>query len=137
MMLATIDEIEVVGVLDRGAPNSECVALNIKMPLNLGQYCLYVGVKMPNGGGFPINDNMFWFGEAQINAGDWVFVYTGLGETRVSDMPNSSSKIYSIHWNRNSTLFHSAEVIPLLVRIDAVQVLQEAPKLPNKATGRV
>lgn len=129
MIVSDIIELDVNGVFDRGSPNMERIAIHVKVPLNIGQYGLMVGIKGDAGSAFPIKDHMFWFGDGFLNAGDWIFIYTGAGELRVSDIPGTNAKLYSTHWGKPSTLFHAPELVPILFRVDAVFVPQEKPRL--------
>lgn len=130
MIVSDIFELEVNPVFDRGSPNMERIAIYVKMPVNIGRYGIMVGIKGDAGAAFPIKDNMFWFGDGYLNAGDWVFVYTGAGISKVSDIPGTSSKLYSVHWGKQATIFHAQELVPILFRVDAVFVPQDRPPLP-------
>ena len=79
----------------------------------------------------PIRDSLLWFGEGIVNKGDWLFVYTGPGGARVSTMPNSMEKIYAVHWGRNQTVLASPDILPILFRVDAVNVASDPINLPQ------
>ena len=49
----------------------------------------------------------------------------------MNDLPNTSEKLYSVHWGRAQTVLHSIEVVPILVRVDAVQIPAELEALPS------
>lgn len=134
MIVNLVTEISVVGVFDRGIPNQERVVLYVNETVNLGQYGLMVGVRGSDGTAFPIRDNLFWFGDGFVNRGDWIFVYTGPGEPRTTALPNTQERLYSIHWGRTQTMLHHHDVVPILFRVDAVQVPQEVASLPKKQT---
>lgn len=132
MIVGDILELSVVGVFDRGVPNKERIALLVNETLNLGQYGLMVGVRASEGTAFPIRDNLLWFGDGLVSKGDWVFVYTGPGEARATTLPNTNERVFSIHWGRKQTFLHDRNLVPILFRVDAVQVPNETQTLPNR-----
>lgn len=134
MIVNLITEITILGVFDRGIPNQERIVLLANEDVNLGQYGLMIGIRAQNGTAFPIRDNLFWFGDGIINRGDWLFVYTGPGEPKVTTLPNTQEQLYSIHWGRTQTILHHRDLVPILFRVDAVKVPQEVASLPEKTT---
>lgn len=132
MILSSIYELRITEVRDRGVPNRECVAMRINMTVDLGQFGIILGVRGQTGYASPVKDNFFWFGEATLNQGDWLFLYTGPGEARRSQIPNTNQFIYSIHWGRDKTLFHNENIVPLLFKMESIQVAsQENIALPR------
>ena len=132
MIVQDITELTIVGVHDRGVPNQERIVISVNQPINLGQYGIMIGVKGATGAGFPIKDNLLWFGDGVVYQGDWLFIYTGPGQPKASELPNSTSKLYSIHWGRQTTILHDKELLPILFRVDAVQVpVEPSNLLPN------
>lgn len=132
MIVSDISELTVVGVLDRGVPNQERIILCVNQILNLGQYGLMIGIRATQGMAFPIKDNLLWFGDAIVSKGDWVFVYTGPGEARVNTLPNNQETLYSIHWGRKDTIFLNREIVPILFRVDAVQIPAETVQVTHQ-----
>jgi len=122
MIVDSITELAIVGVYDRGIPNQERIVIHAKEVANLGQYGLMIGVRAADGSAFPIRDNFLWFGDGLISKGDWVFIYTGPGEPRATTLPNTQERLYSVHWGRNETILHHPDLVPILFRVDAVQV---------------
>lgn len=122
MIVNTITELSIVGVHERGVPNEERIVLIANETVNLGQYGLMIGVRAEKNSAFPIHDNLLWFGDGIVNKGDWIFIYTGPGDAKSSDIPSTSERIYSIHWGKNKTVLDSEEVVPILFRVDAVQL---------------
>jgi hypothetical protein len=122
MIVGLIEEMTIVGVADRGVPNQERIVIRANVAVNLGRYGLMLGIKATAGNAFPIRDNLLWFGDAILWRGDWLFVYTGPGEARVNQLPNISERIVSVHWGHTQTILHHQEIVPILFRVDAVQV---------------
>ncbi len=129
MIVENLTELTVVGVYDRGKPNQERIVLVANDTVNLGQYGLMLGIRAADGSAIPLRDNMLWFGNGYASKGDWIFVYTGPGEPRVSDLTNTKDKLYIVHWGRGKTVLGRKEIVPILFRVDAVQVPAEPPPL--------
>jgi hypothetical protein len=131
MIVGLITELSIVGVFSRGVGNEERIVFRATEMVQMGQYGLMIGVRLGQGFASPVRDNFLWFGDAILNKGDWVFVYTGPGNARVTNLPNSQEKLYSIHWGRERTFLASPELVPVLFRVDAVQVAENVLTLPK------
>jgi hypothetical protein len=131
MNIYTVEELSLVGVFDPGVPNMERIVLRAEQPIDLANYGLMLGVRGPEGGAFPLRDNLLWFGNGWIGVDDWLFVYTAPGVGRVSEVPNSESKLVSIHWGKKQTVFQNRELVPILFRMDAVHVYAGLPALEH------
>lgn len=126
-----IEELEIVGIFDHGIPNMERIVLLAHESIDLGNYGLMLGIRGHEGQAYPLRDNFLWFGNGWVQKGDWLFVYTDVGEPRTTDLPNQKEKLYSIHWGKDKTVFQNKELIPLLIRIDAIQVPVSSSTLPS------
>lgn len=113
MIVGLITELSVVGVFSRGIANQERIVVRANQVINMGQYGVMVGVRLGQGFASPVQDNLLWFGDAVLNKGDWIFIYTGPGNARVTDLPNSQEKLYSIHWGRGNTFLSNVELVPV------------------------
>lgn len=131
MIVNQLSELEIVGVYDRGVPNKERIVVVVEETVNLGQYGLMIGVRAANGLALPIRDNLFWFGDGIVNKGEWLVIYSGPGKPMVTEMPDSTDKVYSIHWGRENTMLANPLLMPILFRADAVQVLTDPVDLPQ------
>ena len=134
MILNGISELYILGVYERGIPNRERIVLKAAESVNMGQFGLMLGVIKEQGFALPIRDNLFWFGDGHINKGDWIFIYTGPGEFRVDELPNSNEKLYAVHWGRDKVILGQPEIVPILFRMDAVDIATETPVLENTAS---
>lgn len=132
MIVETIAELTIVDVYDRGVPNQERIALQANEMLNMGQFGIMLGVRASEDSAYPIKDNLYWFGDGYVSKGDWIFLYTGPGEPRTSEIPNAQNKMYTVHWGRDSTVLGEPNIVPMLFRVDAVQVPVPARALPNQ-----
>lgn len=126
-----IDELQLYGVYDQGVPNLERIVIRATRQINAGDFGLMLGIRGHGGSAIPLRDNMLWFGQGTVQANDWLFVYTAPGETRVSDIPNSSERIISIHWGKTQTVFNGPEFVPILFRIGGIQIPHNPFALPG------
>ena len=131
MILPTISELFVHGAFDRGVVNKERIILQANQTVNLGQFGLMLGYKAADGLANPYNDHLFWFGDALVQKGDWIFLYTGPGEPRVDDAFSEGNKIYSLHWGRPTTILAHSDITPILFRVDSVQLAPPPVNLPQ------
>jgi len=121
MIFEEVDELDLVCVLHRGEPNQECIALKARRDMPLGAYGVMLALVGHSGSAKPIRDALYWFGNGQIKTGDWILLYTGGGEPRVSDN-NEGTKTYAVFWGRSKTVFANGSVVPVLFRMDALTV---------------
>ena len=131
MIVGDVSELKVAGVYERGKPNQERICIVAGEPVNMGQFGLLLGIRQEGGFASPIRDNFFWFGDGYVFKDDWIFVYTGPGENRVAEIPGTTGKLYSLHWGRDKTILHLPELVPILFRVDAVNIFTETPALPS------
>jgi hypothetical protein len=112
-----------IPVLDRGVPNRECVALRATQTVDLANYAIFVGIKMASGKAIPVIDHFFWFGNNIIQRDDWVFVYTRNGTKSyepITDRP--ANKLLRLYWARTTVLFQNADVVPVVIRMEDIQI---------------
>ena len=132
MIVADIQELRLYPVEDRGKPNQERVPIQVLKATNMGRYGLLVGISNYQKLATPVPDNLFWFGDGSVNAGDWILLYTGGGVARVDDWSNPpGSKIYSVHWGRQTTMFANSVVVPILFAVQGVDVGLSPSDLPQ------
>ena len=131
MILASITELSVIGVYDRGVANLERIVIQANQAVNLGQFGIMLGYRTADGLANPYNDHLFWFGDGILQQGDWIFVYSGQGEPKASEVPGQNQKIYTVHWGKGTTIFAHSEITPILFRADAVQLATPPLNLPQ------
>lgn len=127
MTVDIISELKVVEVADRGVPNLERIVMRANEVVRVGEFAVLLGVRQQGDSAYPIRDNFYWFGHGIVNKGDWVFLYTGPGETRTVELPGTTEKLYVVHWGRENVILNHQEIVPILIRIDAVDVLKDSP----------
>ena len=121
MNIPVIEELQVVGVADRGIANKERILLRPLISMNLQNFVLTLGVVAENATKIlPLPNFVFFFEDIVVEAMSWVVVYTGPGESEVSRLPTTFEKAYSYHWGNSSTLFAGPLVLPVLFRITAI-----------------
>lgn len=136
MIVGNITQLRIHGVYDRGNPNRERIALRVFEPVNMGQFGILLGIRQQDGTAYPLQDNFFWFGDGFVAEGDWLFVFTGPGKPTKEALPGLAGKhIYSVHWGRSKTILSSAQILPVLFRVDAVDIFSEQIALPD-ASGQ-
>lgn len=116
------DELSLVGIYDSGVANLERIVLRANIPVNLAGYLILIALRGQTGGGsIPLRDNVLWLGNTTIEHGDWVYVYTGPGNAQTNTLPNNSTKIVSLYWGKEKTIFQGMHLTAALVKIDQVQ----------------
>lgn len=135
MIVTDLQELQIYPVADRGVPNRERIAIYIKETTNMGQYGVMVGYSTHVNGAVPYQDNLFWFGDGIVNAGDWLLLYTGKGTPKTEEWDATGGKLYSIHWGREATIFANTNIVPILFRVDAVDVATPPVDLPQLGDG--
>ncbi len=132
MLVGSISELVVQGVYDRGVPNQERILIRPTQPVNMGQYGIMIGSKdvVHQNSAYPFNDSLFWFGDGIVEPSNWIFVYTGPGTARKTKMANQELA-YVLHWGRTHTIFANSSIIPILFRVDAVNVGEVPINLPQ------
>jgi hypothetical protein len=101
MIVADLSELLLYPVAERGVPNAERIPILVRETIDVGCYGIMVGNSGTHGFATPFQDNLFWFGDGIVNAGDWILVYTGSGSPRSFDWTQPpGSKVYVVHWGR-------------------------------------
>lgn len=132
MIVADLSELVLYPVAERGVPNSERIPIFVKETTDMGRYGLMVGHSGQGGFATPFQDNLFWFGDGIVNAGDWILVYTGTGTPRTVDWEQApGSKVYVLHWGRSLTMYANTQIVPILFRTDTVTVGTPPGNLPQ------
>ena len=121
MIVSDLVELSVVKVFDSGIPNKENIAICVNEPTNMGQFGLMLGISMSEKMAAPIHDQLYWFGDGSVQAGDWIFLYTGTGSPRTTD-EEDGTKIYTVFWGRETTIFATTQVVPVLFKVSSVDV---------------
>jgi len=130
MILETLTELTISSISDRGIPNEEKMLIEVNQDTDMGKYCVLLGIDGGDGYIRPINDNLYWFGNGQVYKGDWIFLYTGQGEPRTTDIPNQLQKMYSLHWGRDFTLLNDVNIVPAIIRADGIRMPLHIKELP-------
>lgn len=135
MIISSITELSLVRVFDRGEPNKECIAITVNETVEMGQFGMLIGTVAPHGMVIPHPDHFFWFGDAVVNRGDWIFVYTGAGTARLGKAANGTNDLYTLFWNKAKTILARSTVVPVLFKIGEIQVMGEATDAPQNGAA--
>ena len=135
MIVGQLTELQIIGVFDRGEPNKECIAIQVNQAINIGRYGIMLGSHAGGNSAYPYRDQLYWFGDSFVKAGDWIFVYTGSGEPRETLQKNGVNTTYTVYWGRPTTMFAQSFIVPMLFRVDAVDVLPEVGDQPQPGSG--
>lgn len=137
MIVSDLQELTIFPVAERGIPNRERIPIYVRETTNMGQYGIMVGISTTNNAALPYQDNLFWFGDGIVNAGDWILLYTGRGTTRTEPWEATGGNVYSVHWGRSTTIFAHTNIVPVLFRVDAVGVATPPMNLPQLGDGNI
>lgn len=143
MGLGTVESLQLIGVYDHGAANLERIAIFVNEHCDLADYCIFLGIPDADGSVVPIRDHFLWFGHGHVNPGDWILLYTASGSTTIqpNGMPVSGSviatRVISIHWGKQHTIFQNRAMTPMLAKIDAIGLIPApAPAFQGNDDGR-
>ena len=131
MIVSTITELTITDIYDRSIPNKERIAIIANETINIGQYGIMLGLRNEGESAFPIRDNLFWFGDAVINKGDIIYIYTGPGDPKITELPNNQENLYTVHWGKDKTIFQSNDLVPILFKVDSVYIRSTLPELSH------
>ncbi|TMU22858.1 hypothetical protein E0L35_15445 [Halomonas sp. ATBC28] len=132
MIFSGLSQLVLYPVVNRGIPNAERIPIYVQEPTNIGQFGVMAGPSEQDGFAKPFKDNLYWFSDGWVKSGDWIFLYTGSGAPKTEDIIGSKeSKIYTVHWGKTQTMFANSTIVPIVFRIDAVQVGQKPGDLPQ------
>lgn len=120
-----LSEIELYGVLDANVPNKERIVFLPKMDMNLQGYATLLVYKNAEGSLFPLQDHFFWFGNVEVEAYSWIFLYTNSGRFERTRTAETSERAYVFHWGKENTIFSKPDIIPVTIRIDNILLQKE------------
>ena len=136
LIVGDVTELAIMDVNDRGVANQECIVVFVRNPVNLGRYGLMLAqhASATSKNSLPFFDNLFWFGDGVVSHGDWLFVFTGPGAPASAPATNGLNRTYSLHWGKPHPAFANSLVVPILFRVDAVDILlppRDQPQPPR------
>lgn len=122
MIVSDILNFNLLGVYDRGIANKERIVIKVLDNTNLGQYGVFLGIKVGEGAALPVNNMMFWFGDGIAEKNSWILLYTGPGENRRTTLKDSPEKAYVLHWGFKNTVLNEKIIVPILFKVEQVAV---------------
>lgn len=115
---AIVPSLQLVTVTYRNKPNQECIHLQAHGRVNLGEYLICIGARLPNNDAIPLNSYLFWFGNHVVDSETWVMVYTGPGEPVLTTQTSDKKPALVFHWNQPNTIFSDNQLVPCLIHMD-------------------
>ena len=130
MSFEIVDALQLVEIQKAGEANEERVVIKVLRACNLSDYCLILTMPIIDGHTVPVKDHLLWFGQGSVIPGDWVFVYTASGSTRITPLDGLTNngiqnRLISIHWGKDHTIFQNRALSPVLIKIGAAVGLPE------------
>lgn len=123
MILPILTELQMLGVFERGVPNAERIVMKALVDISLAQYGVLLAHRKGNtleSPSTPINDQLLWMTDRQVKAGTTIFVYTGPGEFKVTNVNGTTNPAVVVHWNKSTTIFANPFIVPVVFRIGAI-----------------
>lgn len=115
-------ELSMMGVADPGVPNRERIVLRPTQKVNLGHFGLLIASPTDEGGYTPLRDHLLWLDEYRVAPPSWIFVYTGPGSARETEVEETGEDVLTLHWGKKTTLFGETNLRPVLFRLGSVAV---------------
>lgn len=114
--------LKVVGLYSPGVPNSERIIIRPNFKGSLAGHALAVGISAGDAGAIPLFDNIYWFQDIIVEPPAWIFVYTGKGSMRQTQLASGEPALV-FHWQRAQTVFGHPDVVPILLQAASVSVV--------------
>lgn len=96
--------------------NKECVVIRVVEDTNMWRYVLFPSGPTPQEAPNNTNRMSFFFGSLNVKAGDYVIVYTGMGENR-SFKNKTGSTTHELYWGLDTSLWTREENYVLVCNI--------------------
>lgn len=121
IILPPIPELSLVGVISPGEPNKENIVLYVHKPINLARFGILLGYKIDQVTQ-PLNNHFFWLTDIHVDAGTWIFVYTGSGTPRFTKTQGTEEPAYVLHWNQPNVLFSNQDTVPIIFSMSSFNI---------------
>lgn len=131
MIIEGISELTIFDVLRRGQPNEERVAIRVEEPVGMGQFGILIGKLNEDRTVTPYLDNMFWFGNGDVQRDDWLFIYTGAGDAKARKSIDGKSNVYTLYWAKKTTSFAQSDMVPVLFRMGGIEIAYPEGDVPQ------
>ena len=113
-----MNNIEIISILDGALPNRERIMLKVNYQDNSGLYIALLTTEIANNTISNIPKNVYWFPNQEVQNGDYIFLYTGIGSnTKFSNRLGTTS--YNFYWNSKLTLFNNQSDSIVLIKADS------------------
>jgi hypothetical protein len=132
MIIPNIPEIQLIGVADPNIPNKERIVMKAQDNIDLGEYGLIVGFKNDQSVVLPLKDYFFWFGNVEVEAFSWIFVYTGYGQFQRTRLSGTQELAYTMHWGKQITVFTNVDLVPIIIKMSNILIGQPLKSVTEK-----
>ena len=122
--LDNIEELDLVGVADRGVPNKERIIMRPRWEIeNLQGYIVGLGIVDSTNplSLTPLANFAFFFTECCPELNSWIVLYTGKGEPQVTELPTTGQRAYTFFWGYDRVLFKHPLIIPVVLRVAGME----------------
>jgi len=113
-------KIEVEKILDRGVANKERLWLKVIVDADLKYFIVFDTTYTSDNSISNLQRHAYWFKPKMVKAGDYVVLYTGLGEpTELKKKDGTTS--YFLHWGLEKTIWNAAGDCAVLFELNSWQ----------------
>lgn len=110
--------IKIFSILEHGVANKERVVFKVVGIDNVGKYIAFHTNETTPGQISSKPKNVYWFPDQQVKAGDYIFLYTGVG-INTSFVNKVGTMTYVYYWGLSLTLFNTPQDSIALLRVES------------------
>ena len=110
--------LKIVAIHDRGVPDKERLQLSVIAPANLVNYVVFETLKGPGDTIVPIPRNAYWFTPAPLRPGDFVVLYTRVGQPSTEKQANGVGTNHFLFWRRPSVIWADPNSCAVLLEVN-------------------
>lgn len=121
IILPPIPELTLVSVVSPGEPNKENIVVYVNQATNLAKFGILLGYKTGQLTQ-PLINHFFWLTDVDVDAGTWIFIYTGSGTPRFTKTQGTEQPAYVLHWSQPNVLFSDQSIVPILFSMGSYDI---------------
>lgn len=130
------DDLELLGVFDRGVPYQERIVFKCKKALNLGDFGLVLGSftghdEARGNTALPYRDTFYWFGNVEVDENTYIYLLTCDGNPRFTVTTVTKDPALVIHWGKEQTILNNESIVPILFRFSDIIIGRAQETLPS------
>ena len=119
-----LEELDVVGVADRGVADKERILIRPRWEIeNLQAYMVGLGIVDSTNPQLvtPLANYAFYFSQCCPDLNSWIILYTGKGEPQVTELPTTGQRAYTFFWGFDRVLFKQPSIAPVVLRVSGME----------------